>query len=73
MTTDLGDLAEHIARIEQELLIKRGQLDHLLLTDPVLGMQVRYQIECLEPRVAELKRQATRLAKEREAVLSIPA
>lgn len=71
MNADLGEIAEHISQIEHDLSIKRAQLDKLLLLDPVLGMQVRYQIECLEPRVTELKRQALRMTKEREAVLSV--
>lgn len=71
MNADLGEIAEHISQIEHDLSIKKMLLDGLLLTDPVLGMQVRYQIECLEPRVTELKRQALRMTKEREAVLSV--
>lgn len=64
---NLSELMIHIAEIEYALAIKKEQLDYLLLTDPAQGMQVRYQIECLEPRVAELRRHAHRLAKEREA------
>lgn len=67
---DLTDLQTHIAEIDAALKEKRSQLDGLLLRDPGTGMQVRYQIECLEPRVAELKRQALRMSKEQEAAAS---
>jgi hypothetical protein len=68
---NLDDLGEHIGRIRADLELKKLALPGLLLTDPALGMAVRFQIECLEPRLAELERSALRAYKERSAVLAI--
>jgi len=65
MNTD--DLSEHVARVRHDLEAKKRDLDSLLLRDPELGMQIRYQIECLEPRLAELERGTLRAFKERDA------
>ena len=64
---DLHELHEHIAAVREALEIKKSDLDRLFFTDPSTGMAVRFQIECLEPRLRELERTALRLAKEREA------
>lgn len=63
----LAELNDHITRLRDDLEAKKADLDRLLFTDPVTGMVVRYQIDCLEPRLRELERQAFRLTKEREA------
>jgi hypothetical protein len=70
MIMNLTELFLHIAQVRLDLEEKKRDLDWLLLTDPATGMTVRYQIECLEPRLAELERHARRLVKEREAALS---
>lgn len=67
MSMSLIDLNDHIARVRNDLEEKKRDLDHLLLTDPPTGMAVRYQIECLEPRLVELERHARRMTKEYEA------
>jgi len=69
---NLTELNDHVARVRHDLETKKRDLDRLLLVDPVTGMAVRYQIECLEPRLRELERQALRLTKESEAH-SVPA
>jgi len=69
---DLVELNDHVTRVRNDLETKKRDLDRLLLADPVTGMAVRYQIECLEPRLRELERQALRMTKEREA-RSVPA
>lgn len=68
----LEEVNDHIQQIHDALVTKRHQLPRLLHENPRLAMQVRYQIECLEPRVDELERQALRLAKEREAITADP-
>lgn len=72
MIMTLEEVNDHVDSIRADLVIKKIQLPGLFLTDPVTGMAVRYQIECLEPRLDELERHARRLAKEREAALSVP-
>ncbi len=69
MNTD--DLSEHVARVRHDLEVKKRDLDSLLLQDPEMGMQVRYQIECLEPRLRELERGTLRAVKERDAARSM--
>jgi hypothetical protein len=73
MTMTLEEVNDHIAQIRGALLTKNHQLPGLLLRDPAQAMQIKYQIECLEPRLDELERQAYRLAKEREAIASLAA
>ncbi len=74
MTLPLEELRDHIDQVRRALNQKRVQLPVLLFRDPSLAMQVRYQIECLEPRLDELERHALRLTKEREALAaSLPA
>lgn len=70
MTMDLSDLADHIARVRDDLESKKAIMDRLLLADPASGMEIRYHIDCLEPRLRELERQALRMTKEREARVS---
>lgn len=65
---NLTELFLHIAQLRMELDAKKRFLDHLLFSDFVTGMSVAYQIECLEPRLDELERQAQRLTREREAM-----
>jgi hypothetical protein len=70
----LEEVNDHIVTIREALVAKRHQLPRLLLENPGLAMRVRYQIECLEPRLDELERQSLRIAKEREAaVAALPA
>lgn len=64
---NLTELFMHIAAVRLDLDEKKRDLDRLLISNPVTGMQVRYQIECLEPRLRELERQALRMTKERDA------
>lgn len=67
MNMSLKDLAEHVAQIRHDLEVKKRELPKLLFTDPMLAMAVRYQIDCLEPRLAELERTALRMTKEHQA------
>lgn len=67
MNLTLQELSEHVAQVRNDLEEKKAHLDAWLLLDPALGMQVRYQIECLEPRLRELERSALRMTKEHEA------
>jgi len=73
MSVTLEEVNDHISQIRSALITKRRQLPRLLHENPTLAMKIRYQIECLEPRVDELERQAFRLAKEREAITAIAA
>lgn len=70
MTMSMADINDHIARVRHDLEEKKRDLDRLLFADPATGMQVRYQIECLEPRLVELERHARRMTKEYEARVS---
>jgi hypothetical protein len=63
----LAEVTEHVARVREDLQAKKADLDHTLLYDPATGMQMRYQIDCLEPRLAELERTCRRMTKEAEA------
>lgn len=67
----LEDVSEHADNIRAILTIKKRQLDHLI-TGQASIMEVRYQIECLEPRLDELDRQVRRMTKERDARESAP-
>jgi len=67
MNMTLSELNDHVTQVRNDLEEKKAHLDAWLLLDPVLGMQVRYQIECLEPRLRELERSALRMTKEQEA------
>lgn len=67
---NLTELNDHISQVRNDLEDKKTHLDALLLLHPSEGMRVRFAIECLEPRLRELERQALRMTKEREAVLS---
>jgi hypothetical protein len=71
MNLTLEDLAEHITQIRHDLEVKKGVADLLLFTDPVTALAVRYQIDCLEPRLTELERTARRMASEQRARLDI--
>jgi hypothetical protein len=74
MNLTLEDLAEHIAQIRHDLELKKSIADVLLFTDPVTALALRYQINCLEPRLAELERSARRMASEKRARLAaVPA
>lgn len=63
----LAELNEHISRLREDLEAKKAELELLHFTDPATGMAISFQIDCLEPRLRELERQALRLTKEREA------
>jgi hypothetical protein len=67
MSMNLEDLTEHVARVRLDLESKKRDLPLLLFRNPELAMAVRYQIECLEPRLRELERAALRLGKEQSA------
>jgi hypothetical protein len=68
MTMELEEINDRIVSIRRELAVKLDQLDGLLFSDPVTGMEIRYQIDCLVPRLDDLERCAYRLAREREAL-----
>lgn len=70
MTMTLRDLIEHVDRIRWDLEVKKFQAERLIFTDPVLAMQLRYQIDCLEPRLLELQRACRRMTSERAAALA---
>lgn len=70
MNMSLEDLAAHVAQVRLDLESKKLRLPQLLFTDPELAMAVRYQIDCLEPRLRELERSALRAGKESEARLT---
>lgn len=67
MTMSLNDLNGHIARVREDLEVKKACLERMIFTDPVTGAALGYEIDCLEPRLRELERQALRMTKEREA------
>lgn len=71
MNLTLEDLVEHIARIRHDLEEKKGVADLLLFTDPVTALELRYQINCLEPRLTELERSARRMSSEQRARLDV--
>lgn len=67
MSMTLEELNDHIVRVRAALEAKKRELDHMFATTPTTGAMLSYQIECLEPRLAELERHALRLTKERAA------
>ena len=70
MTMTLEEVNDHIIQIRGALEAKRHQLPELLLRNPAHAMEIRYQIECLDPRLDELEHQAMRIATERETIIT---
>jgi hypothetical protein len=68
MTMTLEEVSDHVVQIRGALALKRHQLPKLLEENPPLAMQVRYQIDCLEPRLDELESQCLRLSEDRTAL-----
>lgn len=63
----LEDVAEHAENIRAMLVVKKRQLDHMTTGTPESVRMIRYQIDCLEPRLDELDRQVRRMTRERDA------
>ncbi len=72
MTMTLEEVSDHVVQIRGALAVKRHQLPTLLKENPSLAMQVRYQIDCLEPRLDELESQCLKLSKERAVLTPVP-
>lgn len=67
MTTALTDLTAHIVQVRNDLNAKKRLAELMLFTDPETALMIRYQIDCLEPRLMELERSARRAVKEEGA------